>query len=309
MQKSTFADLDLNDAHFFTEVVRRGSFSAVARAANLPVSTVSRHVARLEARLGVVLLARTTRRVSLTDAGRMYHEHAARAIDELETAQRLVHDLGSSPKGRVRITAPLGILRRVWPAVTEFLTTYPDMTVDFEANDRMLDLVEAGFDLAIRTGPLVDSSLVARKLFEGTNGLFASRAYLTRRGTPRRAQDLVDHACIVVPKRGSERVTWSLTEGKKTVRISVRGRVSASELSLAHLAALDGHGIVQLPTHFAATESSTRRQLVRVLPAVDAGRVPVWLVHPASRALPAGVRAMVEHLVKSAPTLFAVKPD
>ncbi|WP_394841891.1 LysR family transcriptional regulator [Pendulispora brunnea] len=305
MQKSTFADLDLNDAHFFTEVVRRGSFSAVARAANLPVSTVSRHVARLEGRLGVVLLARTTRRVSLTDAGRMYHEHAARAIDELETAQRLVHDLGSSPKGRVRITAPLGIVRRVWPALAEFLATYPDMAVDVEANDRMVDLVEGGFDLAIRTGPLVDSSLVARKLYEGAYGLFASRTYLARRGTPRRAQDLAEHACIIVPKRGNERVTWSLTEGKKTVRISVRGRVSVSELSLAYLAALDGHGIVQLPTSFVAGEGASRRKLVRVLPNIDAGRVPVWLVHPSSRVLPAGVRALVEHLVARSPTLFA----
>src|SRR5688572_6875436 len=110
-------DRDLNDALFFTRVVDLGSFSAAARDAGLPVSTVSRRIARLEARLGVVLLTRTTRKLRLTDAGRAYQEHAARAVDEIEAAERRVHDLHRTPFGRVRLTAPMGIARALWPGI------------------------------------------------------------------------------------------------------------------------------------------------------------------------------------------------
>lgn len=294
---------DLNDALFFTRVVDRGSFSAAARDAGLPVSTVSRRVARLEARLGVALLTRTTRKLSLTDAGRAYQDHARRAIDEIETAERVVHDLVRRPTGRVRLTTATGIARLLWPTISQFLALHPDVRVELDARERRVDLVEEGYDLAVRAGELPDSSLVARKLFDGTRQLFASPAYLAGRGRPRRIANLVDHDCVVVAG-GTLRTTWALRRRRRLQRVAVSGRIRVNEMGLAHLACLDGGGIALLPLSLAASDVRTGR-LERVLPSVDGGPSPMWLVHPAGRSMPSAVRALADHLVARLPVLLA----
>src|SRR5258708_3821329 len=140
-------DRDLNDARYFTEVVECGSFSAASRGAGVPVSTVSRRIARLESRLGVALLTRTTRRLVLTDAGRVYHDHALRAVGEIDNAERLVQDLRSRPKGRIRLAAPRGIAFLLWPAISEFLDKVPEVDVDLDAHERRVNLLEERYDL------------------------------------------------------------------------------------------------------------------------------------------------------------------
>ncbi len=296
-------DRDLNDALFFTRVVELGSFSAVARDAGVPVSTISRRVARLEARLGVALLTRTTRKLHLTGAGHAYQAHARRAIDEIETAERLAQDLIGRPTGRVRLTMPMGIARLVWPGISEFLAVHPDVRVELDARERRVDLVEEGYDLALRAGELADSSLVARKLVDGSRRLMASPSYLAGRRVPRRIADLADHDCIVVGG-GTLRSSWSLRVRRRVQRITVSGRIRVSEMALAHLTCLDGGGIALLPVRLAADDVRTGR-LERVLPSVDGGPSPLWLVHPAGRSLPSAVRALADHLIARLPALLA----
>ncbi len=295
-------DGDLNDARFFTQVVEHESFSAVARKAGVPVSTVSRRIARLEARLGIRLLARTTRKLALTDAGRIYHGHALRAVEELDAAERTVHALGTGPRGRVRITTPLGIAKMIWPVVAEFLETWPEVRIELDARDRLVDLVDEGYDIAVRTGTLPDSSLVARKVGESTRQLYASPRYLEQRGRLRTVAELAEHEHVVLGS-GSERTTWTLQHRGKPVRVTVRGRVKVSEMGLAVQACVDGCGVALLPANLAAPHVRADR-LRRVLTTVDAGRTPIWLVQPSGRSQPQAVRAFAEHLVQRMPQLI-----
>lgn len=293
---------ELDDARTFAQVVEQASFSAVARKAGVPVSTVSRKIARLEARLGVRLLARTTRKLALTDAGRLYLAHAVRAIEELDTGERSVRALGTGPRGRVRITTPLGVARLLWPIVAEFLDAWPEVRVELDARERRVDLVDEGYDLAIRTGELPDSSLVARKLAESARQLFASAAYLARRGRPRTIAELATHDHVVLDG-GSERTTWALRVRGKIVRVLAQGRVRVNEMGLAVQACRDGYGIALLPANIVAS-AARERELVRVLPQVDAGRTPIWLVHPSGRSQPQAVRAFADHLLARLPTII-----
>ncbi|HTE50188.1 MAG TPA: LysR family transcriptional regulator [Kofleriaceae bacterium] len=295
-------DADLNDVFFFALVSELGSFSAAAREAGVPVSTVSRRIARLEERLGVTLMTRTTRKLSLTDAGRGYQDHARRAVDEIEAAERMVHDLGSRPSGRVRLTTSMGIARIVWPSISEFLELHPDVRVELDAREHRVDLVEEGYDLAVRAGELPDSTLVARKLFDATRQLFASPAYLARRRRPRRVVDLAHHDCVLMGI-GAPRAPWVLRQRGRRLRVVVSGRIRVNEMGLAHQACLDGCGIALLPVKLSAADVAAGR-LERVLPSVDGGSSPLWIVHPAGRRLPSAVRALADHLVARVPALF-----
>jgi DNA-binding transcriptional LysR family regulator len=296
-------DRDLNDAAFFTEVVEHGSFSAAARASGVPVSTVSRRIARLELRLGVALLVRTTRSLVLTDAGRAYGDRAVRALAELEEAERLVRDLHERPQGRLRVAAPRGVALLVWPAVAEFLDRFPDVSVDLDAHERRVNLVAERYDVAVYTGPLADSTMIARKLLEGTYGLFASPAYLARRGRPKRLRDLAEHDVVIVADRAKQ-ASWALRDGGRGRTLPVRGRVRVNEIGLAHRATLDGYGIGKLPDPLAASDVRAGR-LERVLPRVDGGPIPAWIAYPAARVLSRALRAFVDHMVVRVPALFA----
>jgi DNA-binding transcriptional LysR family regulator len=295
-------DRDLNDALFFTQVIELGSFSAVARRAGVPVSTVSRRITRLEQRLGTSLIARTTRKLGLTEAGRAYHGHVLRAIDAVELAERSVQELGERPRGRVRITAPRGIAQLLLPLVAEFVALHDEVRIELDARERLVDLVDEGFDLAVRTGELADSGLVARKLLESERQLFASPAYLAAQGRPRRPAELAQHQCLAI-HRGSERAAWLLRHGRKKIRVRIDARVRVDEMGLAHLACLAGCGIAMLPANLAALDVDSGA-LVRVLPAVDGGRTPLWLVHTAARSLPNAARAFADHLIERLPTLL-----
>jgi DNA-binding transcriptional LysR family regulator len=298
-------DPNLNDAAFFVEVVERGSFSAAARTSGVPVSTVSRRVARLERRLGVALLTRTTRSLVLTDAGRMFHDHAVRAVAELDVAERVVRSLRERPQGRIRVAAPRGVAALIWPAIAEFLRRFPEVSVDLDAHERPVNLIEERYDLAVRTGALDDSTAIARKLLEGTYGLFASPSYLSERGVPRRVSDLREHECVLVGDRAKQGI-WSLRHGsgarKKTELVTVRGRVRVNEMGLAYQATLDGYGIGKLPDPMAAADVRDGR-LRRVLPRVDGGPIPAWLIYPATRILSTALRAFVDHMIVRVPEL------
>ncbi|MBX3191831.1 MAG: LysR family transcriptional regulator [Labilithrix sp.] len=296
---------DLNDVALFVQVVRAASFSIAAREHGVPVSTVSRRVARLEARLGTRLLERTTRRLRLTDVGGRYFEHAERALDELTEGNRHVRALHAVPRGRVRITAPVGVGPRLASAIAPYLLATPLVSIEIDLTERRVDILGEGFDIAIRAGALDDGDFVARKLFDATRGLFASKAYLARRGRPKRLADLASHD-LVATRASPNGATWDLVvdpddagRGRRH-RFAFKPRLVVNELLAARHAAIAGAGVTLLPT--AQVEPGT---LERVLPKIAGEPGGLWLLYPAQRRLTAAARSCIEHLLSTIPAGFS----
>jgi len=288
----TLALPDLSEIGVFVKVVQVGSFSQAARDLGLPKSTVSRKVAQLEERLGARLLQRTTRKVALTEVGAMYHERCARILPELEDAERAVLELQDVPRGLLRIAAPLrfGMLG---PVVAEFLSIYPDVRVDVVCSDRIVDLIEEGFDLAIRAGTLADGSLIARRLMDSIpHFVVAAPSYVERRGEPDEPSELSRHDCLLF-SGNRERGTWRFKRGAKQVDVQIAGRATINDFELIRQAALAGHGIARVPAPVACADLRAGR-LVRVLEEWHTTEVPLSIVYPSTRHLSPKVRAFID---------------
>jgi DNA-binding transcriptional LysR family regulator len=239
----TFAGMRL-----FAEVVDGGSFSAAARSLGIAPSSVARSIGALEDELGVRLLNRTTRKLSLTEAGRLYHERSKRILVEVDDARLSVTQLEAEPRGTLRLSMPVAFGRlHIAPALPEFLRDYPAVQIDCSLTDAFVDLVEEGVDLAIRIGELQDSSLIARRLAANARVICGSPGYFERAGTPRTPQELGGHNCLVY-KRQSNRATWRLRDRERTYEIEVRGSLWANNADALHTAALAGVGLAILPT-------------------------------------------------------------
>lgn len=285
----------------FLRVAETGSFTAAGERLGLPKSTVSRRVARLEAKLGVQLVHRTTRSLALTEAGNLFHEQASRALGALDEAAHNARSGRESPRGHLRLTAPYDVgAGSLAPVVAGFTRLHPEVTVEVILTDRTLDLVAEGIDLALRgAAALPDSSLVGRKLASLEFWLVASHAYLKRRGTPRSPAELVNHdLALLRANHGRGKLPMHLADGTSE-EMSVRAAVSANGFGFLRAAALaDGH-IAMLPDTYAGPELRAGR-LVRVLPAYTVGTGNMFLVHPAAKVLPAKARAfrdfLLEHL-------------
>ena len=283
--------MDLNEMLVFTRVVQAGSFTAAARSLDMPKSSVSRKVSELEDRLGVRLLQRTTRKLGLTDAGRLYFERSARIIAETEEAEQAVSDLQAVPRGRLRVTAPLSF-GMLGPMVASFLQRYPDVQVELVCTDRRVDMVEEGFDVAIRAGPLDDSTLIARSLGTLTRVLLASPAYLRRHGSPRAPADLTGHSCLVFGA-GQAPAVWTLHSGERKVEVRVSPRYSVNELDLMLEAVRAGVGIAWTD-EFVATDDLRAGRLRQVLRGWVSSGTPIHAVYPTARHLSPKVVAFVE---------------
>lgn len=286
---------DLNNIRFFVEVVNAGSFSAAARSSSLPPSTVSRRMARLEDDLGARLLQRTTRSLRLTDAGQTYLAHAQRALDELEVGRRAMGELQASPRGRVRLTAPSGFAEALWSVLPRFLDEHPEVRLELDLTERYVDLVEEGFDLAVRSSHGSTSALVGRRFGASVRQLFANPTYLGRRGLPRSIQDLTRHDCVILGAR-SDRATWTLGIGAERHKVTVRGRVAVNEARLAARCAASGFGVALLPRAL-CEEFLASGELRQILPRVTGGQTSLWLVYP-DRRLPAAARAVADFLAR-----------
>jgi len=282
----------------FARVVEAESFSGAARTVGLSKSAVSKQISRLEDRLGLRLLNRTTRRLSLTEAGAAFYQGCQRVVAEAEAAELAVTHLASAPRGRLRVSAPMSFgVRHVSPALPEFLRRYPELAVDLTLNDRIVDLVEEGFDVGLRIAPLADSSLVARRLAPSRAILAAAPAYLEARGVPRTLGELEGHTCLIY----SYQVTgeaWRLAgpAGERRLKVSGPLRVNNGDAILA--AALGGLGIALLPC-FISGEDLRAGRLVRVLPEWEAPPdSAVSAVYPAARHLSPKVRSFVDFLAE-----------
>jgi DNA-binding transcriptional LysR family regulator len=293
---------DLNALHVFARVVQAGSFTSAARTLGMPKSTVSQRVAELEERLGARLLQRTTRRLGLTDAGRIYYDHCVRVMAEVEDADRAVASLQEAPRGLLRLTvlANSGFLG---PVLAEFLARFGGVQLDVLCTDRRVNLVEESFDLAIRAGALSDSTLIARKLGAIHFVLVASPRYLDRRGRPRSPQDLPQHDALIFSV-GAQPSNLRLTRGAEAHDVSLTPTLSVNDLDIIHDAASHGVGIALLPAYRCAEDLRANR-LERVLPTWHAPAEPVHAVYPSGRHLSPKVKAMLDHLQQLAPAPWA----
>lgn len=289
------ATMDLNRITAFARVVETGSFTDAAAALGVGKSSVSRGVAGLEAELGIRLLQRTTRKLSLTDAGRAYYERAREALAGLEEAQAFVSTLGAEPRGTVRVTAPVDLAGELGQVTSAFLRDNPLVRVEVFLTARYVDLVKEGFDLAVRAGALADSSLTARKLGDSSSGLFASPEYLKRNGRPARLADLAQHECILY-RAGSGTATWRLTGPRGEERVEVHGRVDTDEFAFVRSMLLAGFGVALAPVQMFASLVQSG-ELERVLPKYSRGGASVHVVWPSRRFEPAAVARYRDALV------------
>jgi DNA-binding transcriptional LysR family regulator len=281
----------------FLRVVALGGFAAAARESSLSATMVAKHVQALESHLGSKLLNRTTRRQSLTEAGHIYHEHCRRLLADIDAADRSVGQLRATPRGTLRITAPVTFgTRRLAPALADFLRTYPDVNVDLALNDRVVDLVDEGFEAAIRVGRLPDSQLVARSLHPYRSMLCASSDYLRRRGRPKTPADLAAHDCLGFSFAGV-RGRWRLSRDGEDASVPFTPRLRANNGEALRQAALAGAGIVMQPEVLLA-DDVTEKRLVRILPAWSLPSRPLHIVYVRDRQATPKLQCFVNFVVE-----------
>jgi DNA-binding transcriptional LysR family regulator len=289
----------------FVRVAALGSFSAAARALNLSQTMVTKHVAALEERLGVKLLHRSTRRLTLTEGGRDYLTACERILAEIEEAEASASLDRIEPRGTLRLNVPLTFgFRHIAPALPEFNRLHPDVSFDLGLADRFVDLIEEGWDLAIRIGRLKDSSLVARRLAPCRTVVCAAPSYLKEHGTPQTLEDLARHNCLgyTLPSAaGANRWTFG-TEGE--IVVPVQGNLRANNGDALLAAAVAGQGLIYQPT-FIVRDSLRAGALVPVLGAYATPEFGIHAVFPSGRQAPAKVRAFVEFLARR----FAPEPE
>ncbi|QRK06261.1 LysR family transcriptional regulator [Archangium violaceum] len=280
----------------FTRVVASGSLSKAGRELGMSPAGVSHHLRALEDWLGARLLNRTTRRLSLTEVGTGFHARCVRILEEVEEARSAVDALQATPRGLLRVNAPITFgMRHLSPAIADYLAAHPEMAIDIALSDRRVDLLEEGIDVAIRIGVLADSSLVARRLAPSRSVLCAAPAYVERFGSPSSPADLVHHQCLEYTYRSTPG-EWRFVgpEGKEE-SVSIRGRLTATNGELLRIAALRGLGLTLAPT-FIVGEDLAAGRLVCLMPGYEPAEVAIHAVYPQGRHLSAKVRSFVDFL-------------
>jgi DNA-binding transcriptional LysR family regulator len=289
----------------FIAVAEQGSFVAAARRLGRSPAAVTRAVAALEERLGTRLLNRTTRAVALTDAGARYLDSARRLLAELDELEAGAAGEGGTPRGTLAVTAPVLFGRlHVLPVALDFLKDHPAVDLRLLLVDRVVSLVDEGLDVGVRLGRLPDSSL--RAIAAGSIGraVYASPDYLARHGTPAAPQDLAGHACIGFADGAIGLQRWSFGRDDAVLTIGVRPRLAVNTAEAAVEAAVAGLGVTRVMTYQAAAMAEAGR-LVRILRGHEPPSVPIQLVHPAGRHLPAKVRLFVDRAVAALRARFA----
>ncbi len=285
----------LGELSVFTKVVDAGGFSAAARKLNRSKSTVSKLVSRLENRLGARLLNRTTRRLSLTEEGTAFYERSLRILSEIEDAELAVGRLHSQPRGTLRINAPMsfGILH-VTPALPGFMARYPDLEVDLTLNDRQVDLIEEGFDVAVRITRLADSTLIAKRLASFRQIVCATPGYWRTHGKPARPEDIRDHNCLIYTYRQNQN-KWPFQTPDGPVTVPIKGSLRANNGDVMRLAALAGTGVYLGPT-FIVGDDLRQGRLVSVLDGYAETDRAIYAVYPQNSYLSAKVRVFIDFL-------------
>jgi DNA-binding transcriptional LysR family regulator len=293
----------LTGLEVFAKVAGAGSLSAAARAMGMSQTMVTKHIAALESRLGVKLFHRTTRRLSITDAGRNYLESSGRILAEIEAADAAVAADRIEPRGLLRLNAPVSFgTRQIAPLLAAFAEHHPRVTVELGLNDRLVDLAEEGWDLAIRIGSLSDSSLIARRIAPCRIAVCAAPSYLKARGTPRTVASLVDHNCLgytLTQRTPIDRWVFGAEIG-----VQISGNLRANNGDALRAAAIAGQGIIHQPTFIVADDLRAGRLVALTLdqPTVELGGI--YAVFLPDRHPPARVRAFIDFIARR----FAPEP-
>lgn len=284
--------MDLNQAAVFVKVVQAGSFSAAARLLGLPTSTVSNRVASLEKRLGITLLQRTTRRLHLTDLGELYFQHASTGLGHMLDAEAAVTESLGEPTGVLRVTAPADLGDHVLAGIiTRIRSRHPKLRIDMVLTSHYVDLVAEGVDVAIRTGSLKDSSLIAKNVGIARWVPFASPGYLKSAPPLDSPQALRHHCCLQFTPLGKE--AWTLANQQGSVVVPLSGQVLVNDVRVVRSMALAGEGVALLPL-FLCREECIRGQLTQVLTDWHAKADPIHIVYPRQRFMPPKLRAFID---------------
>lgn len=282
----------------FVRVVEAGGISAAADRMGIAKSVVSRRLKELEEHLGVELFHRTTRQMNLTDTGRAFYQQSVRILEDILEAEHATSQFHGTIKGSLKIAVPLSFgLMHLGPAINEFLQTHPDIAFDLDFNDRQVDILAEGFDLAIRIANLPDSSLIARKLAPIQAIMCASPAYLERMGAPQSLEELIKHRCLVY-NLISNFENWNVynVEGQ-LIKTKIVSYLKASSGEFLRDAAVDGLGIVLMPTFIVYKEIESGA-LIPLLPEYQFSQLAAYAIYPQTRHLSQRVRAFVDFLIK-----------
>ncbi|WP_175579698.1 LysR family transcriptional regulator [Vibrio diazotrophicus] len=285
---NTFATIPI-----FVAVVECGSFSLAAEKLGVTKSAISKRVTQLEDELGIRLLNRTTRKLSLTEAGKRYYDHVSQALALAQQGMDAVTELQGEPKGKLKITAPMsfGVLY-IAPIIAEFLEQFPKVTIDLQLEDQMVDLIAGEFDLAIRIGNLPISNLVAKRLVNCKSVLCASPEYINRHGSPQKPSDLIDHNCLVYSyfRGGSE---WTFEQQHNEFKVIPKGNFIVNNSEAIRRALIEGLGVGQLPT-FLVSKDILSGNLLPIMRPYSLPEHAIYAVFPERKHLPHKVRAFME---------------
>ena len=289
----------LENVQTFVRVVDLGGMSAAARQLRLSPAVISHRLQQLESHLGVRLLSRTTRALQLTEPGTAFYEACQNVLRAVEHAESVAFEAGGVPTGNIRLSAPLGLGRRVVaPLLPQFCASHQRLTVRLRLSDHLLDLVREAVDLSVRLAVLEDSSLVVRKIADCPRVLCAAPQYLAEHGTPRAPDDLFQHECLLLRFPGSQQYRWTLQTPSGPITLHVRGRLDADDGDVLTAWALDGRGIALKPVFEVATHlrSGALRPVLLDTPPLTA---TLAVVYPHRRLLPSRVRLLSDFLVET----------
>jgi DNA-binding transcriptional LysR family regulator len=286
----------LRDMALFVEVAKKRSFSRAAETLGMATSSLSRRISELERRIGLRLLNRTTRRIELTHAGTLYFERSRRIVEEARIAHEQLRAEVEDAHGSLRVSMPADFgIAFLAPLLDEFVRRYPGISFDLDLSPGMVDLVSAGVDVAIRTGALPDTTLIARRIANVPRYVYAAPAYLAKAGEPAEPSDLTKHECIHIAGPGRT-TTWTLIRGKKKADVKVGGRFACNSIGMIRELTVLGLGIAVLPERIVRSEVATRR-LTRVLREWGTPPHPVSAL-TATRLLPARTRVFLDFLAE-----------
>jgi DNA-binding transcriptional LysR family regulator len=299
----------LENIRVFVRVVEQGSFSAAGRQLRLSPAVVSHRILQLENHLGARLFNRTTRQVQTTEQGKSFYERCLDVVSALDRAESSVAANGGTPKGNLRVTAPLVFGRRVLaPLVPRFREQWPQLEVRLRLSDHLVDLLGEAVDVAIRLAVLEDSSFILRKIVDCQRLLFAAPAYLDARGKPERPQDLADHDCLLLRFPGSRQFQWTLHGPEGRIKLPINGPFDADDGEVLTQWALAGQGIVMKPL-WEVADHVRSGALVPILPNHRPEPATLAILYPHREHLPAKVRSFVDFAVEHCRTALAKETD
>lgn len=286
---------DLNDIAVFAKVAQFESFSRAAHALGMPVSTVSRKVSALEEQLGVTLLQRTTRKLTLTAQGRAYYHQCSEPLGQLQDAERVLVQAQRRPEGLLRVSVPVIMGQQpFYDFISSFLTSYPHIQVDLVVTNVFLDLIAESVDVAIRFGELQDSSIIAQRIGKSVRYVVATPGYLKGRDRPAKPEDLARHRCVLMNGRNNE-AEWHLVSGRREAKVQVSGPIASRDFQAVSAFTYKGHGIGLLPSTY-CDQRIESGELERLLPDWSSPEIFVHAVYQTRRFLPAKLQVFLDAL-------------